>query len=379
MPKSLSCIELSGENLVHNIRELRKILMDNKKIVAVLKANAYGHGQNEVASLLEPYADYFQVDDIEELRLLRKVSKKPTLVLGYIMHDDLEEAVMNLDGTLVMYDIERLMLLDAIGAKHGIRPKVHIKIDAHLGRQGVMEDELDALFAKAKELKHIEIEGIYSHFANIEDTLDSSHAELQTRSFNKARAAARRHGFTQLITHQSATSGLLAHEHRTENSLVRLGIGLYGMWPSVGLQLQHEGTITLKPVMRWTSRIAQVKRVPAGYTIGYGLTYTTTEPTTIAIVPQGYSDGYDRGFSNNSSVLIQGKRCPIRGRISMNMLVVDISQLDDLESVKQEEEVVLLGRQGAEVITAEELAARIGTINYELTTRISPLLPRIVI
>lgn len=154
-----------------------------------------------------------------------------------------------------------------------------------------------------------------------------------------------------------------------------IGIGMYGLWPSEDLRVQHKDRIELKPVMRWVSHIAQIKTLPTGYTIGYGLTYTTDRPTKIAVIPQGYSDGYDRGLSNRGEVLIHGQRCQILGRVAMNMFVVDVSHLD---TVSVEDEVVLLGSQGNDSITAEELAERIDTINYEIVARISPFLNRVV-
>ncbi len=376
MNPPLSYIEISAKNLIHNIRSFRSILSSQTKIAAVIKANAYGHGQNEIATIIEPYVDYFQVDDIEELRMLREVSQKETLVLGYVLKSDLEEVVKDLNGTLVIYDIERLELLDEIGKRHDKKPRVHIKIDAHLGRQGLMLEDVEDFFETAKKFEHVMIEGIYSHFANIEDTSDFSHAQKQIDSFSNAKNIAEKHGFTNLLTHQSATSGILSYEKDTNtNAIVRLGVGLYGMWPSEELHKKYRDRIELKPVMRWISHIAQIKNLPENHSVGYGLTHITTKPTTIAIIPQGYSDGYDRGLSNNSEVLIQGSRCNVLGRVSMNMIVADISHL---KNIQPEDEVVLLGKQGDEEITAEELARRLDTINYEITTRISPLLPRII-
>ena len=158
------------------------------------------------------------------------------------------------------------------------------------------------------------------------------------------------------------------------NSLIRIGIGAYGMWPSEHLKVLYKNKITLMPALAWKTKIVQIKTLPKGSTIGYGLTYKTKKETKIAVVPQGYADGYDRGLSNKGEVLIKGTRCKILGMVSMNMFVVDVSHL---KNVKQEDEVVILGRQGKEEIPAEELAKKLGTINYEVTTRISSLLPRL--
>ena len=179
-------------------------------------------------------------------------------------------------------------------------------------------------------------------------------------------------------THISSTAGTFVYEKNFGiNSLVRIGLGLYGMWPS--LVISHEQSangIKLMPVMRWVTHVAQVKTVPKDYPIGYGLTYVTPKETKIAVIPQGYSDGHDRGLSNCGEVLIRGTRCKVLGRVAMNMFVVDVSHLD---VVKSEDEVVLLGSQKNEKISAEEIAEKINTINYEVTTRVSSLLPRIVV
>ena len=175
----------------------------------------------------------------------------------------------------------------------------------------------------------------------------------------------------------SASSGIMAWEkNEGVSKLVRPGLSLYGMWPSEDLRNKLENeNFKLKPVMRWVSHIAQIKTVPKGYSIGYGLTFVTDEITKIAVIPQGYSDGFDRGLSNLGEVLIKKKRCRILGRVAMNMFVVDVSHLAD---VLNEDEVVLLGKQGNQEITAEEIAEKIDTINYEITTRVLALLPRIV-
>lgn len=372
----LSYLEISKKNLVHNFQQLRKFVHPEARIIGVIKANAYGHGQNEVAQVLEPLVDYFQVDDLLELALLRRVTAKPALVLGYVARDELERAV-KLGGILAIYDIERLKALEKIGQRLKKRIRVHVKIDAQLGRQGLIKSEWAGFLAELKKCRRVAVEALYAHFANIEDTSDFSHAQKQLDAFAEAVARFRRAGFDGLATHISASSGVMVYEKdQGFHQLVRPGLALYGMWPSEDLRQRFESAdLSLKPVMRWVSHVAQVKRLPAGHSIGYGLTYITSKPTKVAVIPQGYSDGYDRGLSNVGEVLVGGKRCRVLGRVAMNMFVVDVSHLS---RVKAEDEVVLLGEQGKERITAEEIAAHLGTINYEITTRISPLLPRVM-
>jgi len=266
--------------------------------------------------------------------------------------------------------LERLPMLISAGRKLGAKPKLHLKIDALLGRQGVVPDGLPKMVEALREADGVEVVAAYAHFANIEDTTDLGHAAAQMRVFEDCLNYLARQGFSEIGRHMSATSGLMTVENG--NDLVRLGIGMYGMYPSESLAQRHS-SLQLDPVMRWVTHLAQVKDLPAGHPVGYGLTYITPEAMRVGIVPQGYSDGYDRGLSSNGEVLVHGERCPVLGRVAMNMFTVDLSRVPD---AKVEDEVVLLGKQGKARIAAEELAAKIGTINYEVTARVSSLLAR---
>ena len=372
----LSYIELSRKNLIHNIKVLKNVAKKGTKFSVAIKGNAYGHGQNEIAKILEPYVDYFQVNSIEELELLRALSKKPTLILGYVQKNDLEK-IIKLGGIISVFSVEELKEINKIAKKYTIKQEIHVPIDAYLGREGFLISELPSLFAEIKKCDFVKLAGIYAHFANIEDTANFSHAQKQIREYEKTLILAENFGFKNLQTHISATSGLLVYEKKQgRHSLVRLGIGVYGMWPSEHLKSFYKDKIELRPVLSWKTKVAQVKILPKGSTVGYGLTFKTKKETKITIIPQGYADGFDRGLSNKGEVLIGGTRCKILGRISMNMFVVDVSHLP---KVKIEDEVVILGRQGGKEITAEEIALLIDTINYEITTRISSLLPRVII
>ncbi len=366
----LSYIELSRDNALHNLDQFRRLVSPGTKIASVVKGNAYGHGMPEMVSILEPVVDYFQVDDLLELRELRRHSQRPALVLGYVGKDELAEAV-SLGCELAIYDRVRLPVLDRI-ASLADRQRLHLKVDTFLGRQGVLPEDVAGFLAELKRYPNLELAGLYTHFANIEDTRDFSHAQRQIDTFHEVRKLAEE----GVMTHISSTSGALVYERdRAQNPLVRIGIGTYGMWPSEYMRLDNK-SMELRPVMRWITHVAQVKTVPVDFPIGYGLTYRTTRETQIAIIPQGYADGYSRSFANMGRVLIRGQECPILGRIAMNMFTVDVSHLAGLQP---EEEVVLLGSQGAKRISAERLAEMSGTINYEITTQVSPLLPRVVV
>jgi alanine racemase len=379
----LSYIELSSKNLIHNIKVLKSVAKKETKFSVAIKGNAYGHGQNEIAKILEPHVDYFQVDSIEELKLLRKISSKKTLVLGYVQKLNLEEAI-KLGCVLSVFSIQELKEIEKIAKKHNIKQEIHLPFDAYLGREGFLLAELPEVFEEIKKCKFLKFTGMYAHFANIEDTADFSHVKKQIAEYEKALKLAKefdfnnpRHGGTSLQTHISATSGLLVYEKGSGiNPLIRLGVGVYGMWPSEDLKLKNMNKFVLKTVLSWKTKIAQIKVLSKGSTIGYGLTFKTNKKMKVAIVPQGYADGFDRGFSNNAFVLIGGTKCKILGRVMMNMFVVDVSHL---KGVKNEDEVIIIGHQGKEEITAEKNAKLIDTINYEITTRISALLPRVVI
>ena len=371
----MSHIEISKKNLVHNISEFRRFIGVKTQIVSVIKANAYGHGQNEVAKILEPYTDAFMVNSVGELALLRTQTKKKTFVLGYVASSDIARAI-NLGCILSVFSLGHLKLIESNAKKMKKIQEVHVAIDAHLGREGIMPKEIKVFLLELKKYKWVQVTGVYAHFANIEDTENFTHAEKQIAEYQKTIALFEKYGFKNLQTHISATSGILMYEkNKGINSIVRLGIGLYGFWPSDYIEYLYKKKIILKPVLSWKTNIAQVKTIPAGETIGYGLSYLTKRKTKIAVVPQGYSDGLDRKLSNKGVVLIGGKRCKILGRMAMNMFVVDVSHL---KQVKAEDEVVIIGVQGKAEITAGEMAETIGTIHYEFVARLSALLPRVV-
>lgn len=383
----LSYVELSKQNLVHNIKVFKILAKKDTKFSIVIKGNAYGHGQNEIVKILQLYVDYFQVDSVEELELLRKINNKKAFVFGYVQISDLSRAI-KLNCILTIFSIEQLKKLNEKAKKLKTKQEIHLPIDAYLGREGFLLKNLPKVFKEIKKCKYIKLIGIYAHFANIEDTSNFTHAQKQINEYEKALDLAKEFNFKNLQTHISATSGLLVYEKgKGIHSIVRLGIGVYGMWPSEEIKKLYKNKIKLKPILSWKTKIAQIKILPKGNTVGYGLTYKTKKETRIAIIPQGYADGLDRRLSNKGEVLIRGSRCKILGRIMMNMFVVDVS---NLAQVKIEDEVVIIGFQGkipahppksgaGGEITAEEIAEKIGTINYEITTHISSLLPRIVV
>ncbi len=223
------------------------------------------------------------------------------------------------------------------------------------------------------------LEGLSSHFANIEDTTKHDYPRLQLEAFRAAVRTVQAHGVRVPVKHMSCTASTILFPE-TDFSMARVGIGLYGHWPSKEtylscLQKKRE-PLLLKPVLSWKARIAQVKKIGPDSCVGYGCTYKTTRPTVLAVVPVGYFDGYDRGLSNTAHVLVRGRRAPVRGRVAMDFFMADVT---DIPGVRLEDEVTLIGPDGKERITADDLAGFAGTISYEILARINPLIPRVIV
>lgn len=359
-------VRISRSALIHNLEAFKDLVPKGMTVGAVVKGNAYGHGMEQVVRAIDGQVDLFQVDDIVELRELRALTKTRAIVLGHVAEEHISEAVQ-LGGELALFDPWQFEAMNRAGAR------VHLEVDALLGRLGIVPSEMETFLDALAPYPNIQVVAAYSHFANIEDTTDQTHAWAQIEAFESAFALIKAR-YPGVARHMSATSGLMTIEPiRRGYDLVRLGIGLYGMYPSAPLERTH-AYLDLQPVMRWVSHLAQVKELPAKYPIGYGLTYVTPRSMRIAIVPQGYSDGYDRGLSNTGDVLVRGVRCPVVGRVAMNMMAIDVSRA---EGAQAGDEVVLLGDQGADRISAEEIASKIGTINYEVTTRVATCIPRV--
>jgi len=372
-------IEINKNNLLHNLEQFRKLVGEEIKIMGVVKANAYGHGLIEVAGVISDEIDWFGVDSLSEALKLREIGlKKPILILGYTELKDLKEAVKN-NISLTVYNKETILKLGKIPIHNpNLNPKIHIKIETGTARQGVLENEVLDFVKFVKQFSSIEIQGLSTHYANIEDTTDSSFAMEQLATFSRVSEILKKEGVIAPLRHTACSAAtILFPETRFE--MVRLGISMYGLWSSKETKAVAKNKnleLDLKPALTWKTIVAQIKNLPAGTPVGYGLSERTSRGSKIAILPIGYYDGYDRKLSNVGNVLIRGKRCKVLGRVCMDMIIVDIT---DLEKVELEDEVVLLGRQGREEITAEDLAGRIGTINYEVVTRINPNILRHIV
>lgn len=367
--------DVDTQALAQNARALKSSLAPGARLGCVVKSNAYGHGLLVASkAFLKGGADWLIVQNLNEAETLREGGVGvPLLIIGYVPPGELERA-RSLACEMVIYDPE---VVHAAGRlEPGTEIPLHIKIETGNNRQGLPLGEALDLARLIDATPNVRLGGASSHFANVEDTTDHTFARTQLTGFNAALKRLRTAGYPPPIAHiaNSAATLLWPESHM---DLVRTGIIAYGLWPSsetlLSTVLAGRRTIEVKPALTWKARIAQVKSVPEGAMIGYGCTYKVTHPSRIAILPVGYYEGYDRGFSNLAYVLIGGKRAPVRGRVCMNFIMVDVT---DIPGTKPLDEAVLLGRQGDEMLTAETLASWIGSINYEVTTRISPHLPR---
>lgn len=350
----------------HNVRRLREIVQ--KPIMAVVKANAYGHGAVEVArAAVEAGAAWLGVAFAGEGVALRRAGlRENILVLGYTPPDLAAEAIAH-DLSLAVYD---LPLARAYGeaAAHGRRARLHVKVDTGMGRLGVQPEEALSFVRAVRALAGVEVEGIFTHFATA-DEADLSFAREQLARFNGALAALEAAGRRPPLAHAANSAAALAMPE-ARFDLARVGIALYGLSPSADVRLPAD----FKPALEWKSEVSQIKRLPPGTPISYGREYYTKGPETIAVIPVGYADGFRRYPKNAAQVIVGGRRVPVVGRVCMDQIMADVSLAN---GVQVGDEVVLIGRQGAARITADEAAAWWGTINYDVVSGIMARVPRV--
>jgi alanine racemase len=373
-------VEIDAAALRNNIAQFRLRIGPAVKLGAVVKANAYGHGLIEVARIAAGAgADWLCVNSLEEAIALREAGLElPVLVMGYVPIRQLGEVVAR-DLRPVVYNLETVERLEEEASRRGRKVRVHLKVETGTNRQGVLEADIPRFVRRIRSSPWLELEGLTTHFADIEDTTSHEYAELQIASFRTIEERVRDLGGPVPIRHTACSAATLLF-NRTHLDLVRIGISLYGLWPSketyVSCLERGKPSLDLRPVLAWKTRVAQVKEIPEGAYVGYGRTWRATRPSRIAVLPVGYYEGYDRRLSGVAHVLIRGRRAPVRGRVCMNMCMVDVT---DIPGVGLEDEAVLLGRQAEERITAEMIAGWCGTIAYEVVSRIHPALPRMVL
>ena len=372
MNRYLRCYaEISLEAIGHNIRGVKKRLPEGVKLLGVVKANAYGHGAVPVASYLENQVDYFATATIEEAVELRENGiSAPILILGYVSPSQY--------GDLVEYDITQTidsyaqaLALEKEAARQNRKAKAHLAVDTGMTRIGFQVTEHDAdEAAKIADLPHIELEGMFTHFS-CADQEDKTYCSMQMEKYDKMTALLAERGVTIPLRHICNSAGIMEFDdHRFE--MVRSGIITYGIYPSEEVKKER---LDLIPALSWKSHVIHVKEVGPGIGVSYGATYVTEKPMTrIATVSAGYADGYPRALSNQGCVLIHGKKAPIIGRICMDQMMVDVTDIPD---VQVEDVVTLVGTDGDETITIEEIANPAARFDYEMLCDISSRVTRV--
>jgi len=377
-PDSPTYCEIDLSAFSNNLKEIRRLIPDHTKIMAVVKADAYGHGSVTIAKEAQSAgAEFLAVARLNEAMLLRNGG----ITLPILLFDDsaMHSAEIYIDQNIrpSVSSMEEAILFSKSATQYGKPIKIHIKIDTGMGRLGFLSDELShkepgtlaRTIAEISHLPNIKIEGIYSHFAT-SDEKDKKYANAQLAIFKKLIAQ-----LNELLPYKPlyhmANSGAIIDMPESHLDMVRPGISIYGIYPS---QDVCKDKIDLHPVMSIKSKIVHLKKVKPNFKISYGCTFTTKRDSIIATVPVGYADGFPRSLSSKGEMIVRGQRAPVIGRVCMDLTMIDVT---DIEGVSLYDEVVVMGRQDSEEITADEIASKCNTISYEILTSISPRVTRI--
>lgn len=367
-----SWAEIDLDALAHNLRVIRNRVGFKVQVLAAVKANAYGHGAVECARRLESEGvDWFGVALPEEGIELRKAGiGRPILCLGGFWSGQ-EAACLREHLTPVVYGFDMIESLDRAAFDAKTTADVHVKIDTGMGRLGVRESELPRFITRLKSFQNIRVDGLMTHLAAADDDAHEEFTKHQLEKFEEAVRVFREHGFSPTFIHAANSAGTFAHA-RAEENMVRPGGTLYGFVRDV--LPSSVDTPPLRPVMSLHSRVMLLKQVSKGEKLGYGCTFETKRDSLIATIPIGYDDGYRRALSNRGRVIVRGQFAPIVGRVSMDLTLIDVT---DVSGVALNDQATLLGSQGDLMITAEELGELAGTISYEITCGISNRVPRL--
>lgn len=352
-----------------NVDALMKLTPEGTGAVAVVKADGYGHGDVAVAKAVYYKVCMYAVATLDEAVNLRENGiDKPILILGFVNVDEYETLVRN-EVTATVFDYETAAELDEVAGRLGMKALCHIKVDTGMRRIGLEPDKSGVEIVKnIKKLGNLDVQGIFTHFAT-SDEADKSKSERQLHKFNSFVDMLKDEGITFQYVH-CANSAAVIDMPDTYKDMVRLGIAMYGMYPSTEVDMER---VQLKPALKLMSHVTYVKEVPEGEEVSYGGTFVTKRPSVIATVAVGYGDGYPRALSSKGYVLINEKKAPIIGRVCMDQMMVDVT---DIEGVGRDSLVTLIGRDGDEEITVEEIAALAGTFNYEFVCNLNKRIPR---
>jgi alanine racemase len=343
--------------------------------MSVIKSNAYGHGMNEVGQICDAHPDVSRlcVAGLDEARELSQIGlKKPIQILSFydLDFESISELVSTNEIVFVVYSSEQVKFLSRVGERVGKEIKVHLKIDTGTTRVGVLPEQALGMALKVARMPFLDLEGVWTHFASSEEDKDFTLKQLG--SLKSVITEFREHRIPVRFNHSACTASTILYPE-THLNAVRVGLGVYGLHPNK----ETKKKIDLKMIISLNTKVVQLKSVPKNTSISYARTYTTNKNSLIAVLPIGYYDGYDRKLSNQGEVLIHGVRCKVRGRVCMNLMMVDVTRLKN--KIKVGDEAILLGEQENEIITADELADKIETISYEVVCGLGRNLPKIII
>lgn len=362
-------IEIDTLAIKHNFDIFRGLLKPEVKLLAAVKSNAWGHDIVQFAKEMQKLGtDYIGVDDAYEAKLLREQGiTKPILIFGYI-EEEMLPTVLDLG---VAVTVSNFNMLERVVKLKDKNPVFHIKVDTGLGRQGFLEGDMERVVDILKE-QNLVPEGLYTHFSVAEDPAHIDYTRGQVEKYKKWVTYFNDNGFNP-IRHTSATSGAIWGEE-LHFDMVRVGIGLYGLWCSQELKEWDKGRLDLRPIMEWKTIIGEVKDLPKGSFVGYNLRKELERDSRVAIIPTGYWHGLTGIASNKGEVVVRGKRAPIIGRVAMDMCILDVT---DIPGVEVGDIVNIIGCQDGVCVNADEIKYRLDMINYEFVTRINPQIPRI--
>ena len=367
--KELRWIEISRSALLHNIEAVKKRISSDTQLACIIKSNAYGHGLQETALIIQDRIDAFGVVDINEAQTLRSLNVKNKIInIGFLLPGD-AEAVFDLNVIPVIYSMRIAVALENEGIKRGAKLDIVVKIETGMNRCGVCGTELDELMLFLSKCKSLNLRGLSTHFSKSDSDVNWTKTQLERF---KAITSPILHNNLNLI--QSANTGAIFLHPESHHNIVRLGIGLYGMVPSE--TVYKAGGKELLQVLEFKSRIIQIHSVKAGESVSYNGLWTAEKNSKIAIIPVGYADGYNRGLSNKGSVVIRGRKAKIAGIVCMNAFAVDISEIPDVQLY---DTVTLISKEKQFGITPDDIAQSLNAINYEITTSLTEKIKRFVV
>lgn len=369
-------VEIDRAALLSNVHTCRQVIGPRCRLLALVKGNAYGHGLRETAGVLrDAGVDILGVEAVGEAVELRTSGITcAILVVGPIPTANVP-LLRSYQLTPLLVSPEQVQMVGEFTQQATCVLDVHLKFDTGMHRQGIMRADFPVLLDLLAKYPGLHVSGVATHLARADEAEQPEWTRCQLERFCEVITALAAAGIRPPIRHAANSAAALLWPE-THLDMVRVGIALYGFWPADAVQRASAGRLTLRPVMTWKTRVAAVKAVRRGCGVGYGGSYMTARDSRIAVLPVGYYDGYSRSLSNRGQVLIHGQRAPVCGHVSMNLTTVDVT---DIPAVQSGDEVVLIGSQGTAAISAEEMAAWLGTIHYEVMTRINPLIPRLVV